>query len=551
MHNRIGHISRIRCISLRGLALERAKDLKEIFDPHLDTQLKAISLFAGPNGSGKTTILDTIRSAFEPEFLARLRRENMHADAISGLRLVFESGSEYVALFHQNGEPQDPRSISFWDWQHTSVFVRICDGVNGCHDLPVVESVLPMVGTVDAAYLKPLKNLLLQLGCPGKAWPSIHGGSTPIEAYESILTKFKRHFPAHAAPLHRDGPEFPHKPGDIVSINGELHMYHGDDLAQSSRIPIEYLPSGWQQIAELLHWLEEREDHSICVMDEPERHLHPTLQRALIAELSEVRKRKHLQLIIATHSPLFLNARIWATEDVGIFHISQGRIIAEPKIDALLDHLGCLASDLFLSNGVIWVEGPSDRIYIKAFLRAWQSAHPMTLEFIENVHYSFSMFGGSCLPHYSGSDAASTSKTLNSKRNVDELIQLLSLNRNVAICMDQDNDFGIDDFGCLYPISEHGRTKARVAEELSQSPCAVVHITDLYTMECYIADLMPKGFLDTAGGGVKVNGSKVNHALRFSQFSAETIAACITRNASLQHFVETLTKSIAKWNHLT
>ena len=31
----------------------------------------------------------------------------------------------------------------------------------------------------------------------------------------------------------------------------------------------------------------------------------------------------------------------------------------------VLDDLGAKASDIFQSNGIIWVEGPSDRIYIK------------------------------------------------------------------------------------------------------------------------------------------------------------------------------------------
>ena len=35
--------------------------------------------------------------------------------------------------------------------------------------------------------------------------------------------------------------------------------------------------------------------------------------------------------------------------------------------DVLVDDLGIKASDILQSNGIIWVEGPSDRIYINKF----------------------------------------------------------------------------------------------------------------------------------------------------------------------------------------
>lgn len=540
------HLSRLRCISLRGLAVERDYDNPKPFAPELDLELRAVNLFAGPNGSGKTTILDAVRSIFEPVMLARLRRENIAANVVSGLRAVFDSGSQVTALFHQHGEPKDSIRTSVWNWQRTELRLRVVDVCNNPRRYSV-EGVLPVIGTVDEDFLWPFRDQLSKLGCGGRAWPPSSLFCPDIKEYASILSRFQRFFPHNERENIPDGLQFPAKPGDLWSIDGHLHQHHGDDLRQSSRLSLEYLPSGWQQIVELLSWAEHCDDHSICVIDEPERSLHPTLQRALVAELSSLQRRKNLQLFIATHSPTFMNRRSWGCSDVALFHMSRGRPVAEPALDRIIEQLGCLASDLCQSNGIIWVEGPSDRIYIKAFLRAWQAIKsPGRPPWIENVDYSFACFDGSCLSHYGGTSAI---ELPDDSDPAAELIELLSLNRNVAICMDRDNDFGMDDFGSILPINAFGRTKARVANELTASGSTVIHVTDCYTMECYVAHEMPKGFLELSQGRVKVAGNKVQQATRFSRKADAIIQGCLERHWGLGRFIAQLDTAIGRWGH--
>lgn len=85
----------------------------------------------------------------------------------------------------------------------------------------------------------------------------------------------------------------------------------------------------------------------------------------------------------------------------------------------ILDDLGVKASDIFQANGIVWVEGPSDRIYIKKWLRI------IDPELEENEHFSFVYYGGKLLSHYSACEE-------------DEMIDLLLVNRNSAIVMDSD-----------------------------------------------------------------------------------------------------------------
>ncbi|GGD96620.1 hypothetical protein GCM10008012_45410 [Rhizobium anhuiense] len=73
------------------------------------------------------------------------------------------------------------------------------------------------------------------------------------------------------------------------------------------------------------------------------------------------------------------------------------------------------------ANAVIWVEGPSDRIYLKHWL---VKAAP---DLSEGIHFSIMFYGGRLLSHLSA-DAD----------EIGEFIALRSLNQNLALIMDSD-----------------------------------------------------------------------------------------------------------------
>jgi len=62
----------------------------------------------------------------------------------------------------------------------------------------------------------------------------------------------------------------------------------------------------------------------------------------------------------------------------------------------LLDALGVRNGSVYLANCSIWVEGPSEIIYLRALI----AAHPQTKGFQEDLHYSFITYGGSLLAHF-------------------------------------------------------------------------------------------------------------------------------------------------------
>jgi len=201
-------------------------------------------------------------------------------------------------------------------------------------------------------------------------------------------------------------------------------------------------------------------DGALFCIEEPEIHLHPELQKKFIHYIV---KNTHNQYFIASHSSAFFDlpgVNIYRCELKDEYTDCQLVSSAADKHAILMD-LGYRPSDLLQANYIIWVEGPSDRIYIKHWIKA------KAPELVEGLHYAIMFYGGRLLSHLSFDDPM-----------VEDFIRLSCLNRNACIVIDSDRKTA---------HSHLNSTKRRIISDFNASSC-LTWVTSGRTIENYVSE---------------------------------------------------------------
>jgi len=94
----------------------------------------------------------------------------------------------------------------------------------------------------------------------------------------------------------------------------------------------------------------------------------------------------------------------------------------------IFNDLDIRASDLLQANCIIWVEGPSDRLYINKWIQLWSNN-----EVKEGNNFQFIIYGGDLRSHLQAKDCVI---------NENDLINILNVNRNIIMCIDSDRNPG-------------------------------------------------------------------------------------------------------------
>ncbi|MBI2938382.1 MAG: AAA family ATPase [Thaumarchaeota archaeon] len=115
--------------------------------------------------------------------------------------------------------------------------------------------------------------------------------------------------------------------------------------------------------------------NAILIVEEPEIHLHPKLQRLLLSYLRELSSKT--QVMVSSHSPIFASKLDLA----GVFIVSkdeEGRTtveqVNEGNVNRIIDELGIKPADILDYDTVVFVEGQDDVKIFNAWARRFKSS---------------------------------------------------------------------------------------------------------------------------------------------------------------------------------
>ena len=356
---------------IRRVVIRRFKAFEDIgFD------LPGHVVLAGPNNTGKTTILQAIaawRLAFDTwkqlnDFQrhggaytrAPISRQSFSAVPLRTFHLLWRDrnyvGAMNIELQHASGWKI---TMEFIADSTEQIYVRpkpdVEPGVlrNASLDTVLVPAMTGL-STEEPVYQPPKLDQLLGQSKPGDVLRNLLVAASVSErAWTELQGSIRRLFGYELLPPDSSGPnilaEYSHRPG-------------------GPRLDIASAGRGLQQVLMLLAILHARRA-SVLLLDEPDAHLHVILQDAIYGELRAVAAKQESQLIIATHSEVIINA---VDPRELLVTINKPRPLAGTGERAtLVKSLGVLThEDIMLAEevpGVLYLEDYTDL----EILRAW------------------------------------------------------------------------------------------------------------------------------------------------------------------------------------
>ena len=208
----------------------------------------------------------------------------------------------------------------------------------------------------------------------------------------------------------------------------------------------------------------------VFAFEELENNLHPALLRRLHLYLEKFALKHECVIFLTTHSSTSLDI-FGISENAQIIRVTHNGESAQTSlVSARFDQLrvvaalGAKPSDLLQANGIVWVEGPSDRIYLNKWIELCSDG-----ELVEGRDYQCAFYGGALL--------ARTQFTHEDQVTTADLANLLRVNPNIIVVCDSDRR--------MKGAHVKDRVK-RIRPEIANIPSAHIWVTSTREIETYI-----------------------------------------------------------------
>ena len=251
----------------------------------------------------------------------------------------------------------------------------------------------------------------------------------------------------------------------------------------------------------------------VFAFEELENNLHPALLRRLFKYIEDYAVTEQATIFLTTHSSTALDF-FGTSEYAQVIRVSHDgesahatRISAHFERLGMASELGARPSDLLQANGIVWVEGPSDRIYLNRWIELCSDGGLR-----EGRDYQCAFYGGALLARaqFKAPDEAET-----------ELANLLQVNANIVVVCDSDRP------SMRAPLKDRVR---RIREEVEKTPAGRIWITRAREIENYL----PGDVLTEALGA-----SSLPDPVQFESFFPRKRSrqkSYIEKNLKRQHF---------------
>ncbi|SHN43689.1 ATP-binding protein [Chitinophaga sp. CF418] len=286
--------------------------------------------------------------------------------------------------------------------------------------IPILRGLRPL-GTEDIYKNRLKKEYFSAPSIYHKAIDNVHTGHDIYEMVKRLLLGSKeerarvKRFEEYIGRKFYGGREITLIPNYRTEV---LHI----GIDKDRETEIYNLGDGIQTLITLFYpiFFESINQETLVFIEEPENFLHPGFQRLFLEALLD-EEFKHCQFYFTTHSNHFLDIAL-NVDQISVYTFNKipcdnvhptFEIHHSVKSDLkLLDLLGVRSSSVFISNCTIWVEGITDRLYIKKFLDLYMNdlfeKENGRAPYSEDIHYSFVEYSGNNITHWNFDSSVDT-----------------------------------------------------------------------------------------------------------------------------------------------